>query len=215
MRIAVMGAGGVGGYFGGLLARAGKEVTFIARGAHLDAIRREGLRVASDLSGEFTVQSDATDDPGSVGPVDLVLYTVKMYHNAEAIPALAPMVGPETVVLTLQNGVGNAEELGAALGRSRVMVGAAFLQARIPEVFCRQDASSKLGYAPLGAVQFKDRSKRPTCSMTVQVGRLNHSTSQGIFDSPLLSILELLCTETIGVHIIPERAAELTLREIS
>ena len=133
MRIAVMGAGGVGGYFGGLLARAGQEVTFVARGAHLDAIKREGLRVASDLSGEFTVRSDATDAPGSVGPVDLVLYTVKMYHNVEAIPAVAPMVGPETVVLTLQNGVGNAEELAAVLGRDRVMVGSAFVQARIAE----------------------------------------------------------------------------------
>ena len=133
MRIAIMGAGGVGGYFGGLLARAGQEVTFIARGAHLEAIERDGLRVASDLSGEFTVQSGATDAPESVGPVDLVLYTVKMYHNSEAIPAVAPMVGPETVVLPLQNGVGNAEELAAALGRDRVMVGVAFVQARIAE----------------------------------------------------------------------------------
>ena len=81
MRIAVMGAGAVGGYFGGLLARAGEDVTFIARGAHLDAIRRYGLRVASDISGEFTVKANATHDASSLGPVDLMLYAVKMYHN--------------------------------------------------------------------------------------------------------------------------------------
>jgi 2-dehydropantoate 2-reductase len=133
MKIAVMGAGGVGGYFGGLLARAGEDATFIARGAHLDAIRRNGLRVVSDLSGEFTVQSKATDDTGSVGPVDLVLYTVKMYHNAQAIPAVVPMVGENTVVLTLQNGIDNGDRLAAALGVEHVMVGMAVLQGRIRE----------------------------------------------------------------------------------
>ena len=133
MRIAVMGAGGVGGYFGGLLARADQDVTFIARGAHLDAIRRGGLHVSSDLSGEFVVESSATDTPSAVGPVDLVLYGVKMYHNAEAIPAIAPLVGADTVVLTLQNGVTNGDELSAVLGRDPVMVGAAFVQARIRE----------------------------------------------------------------------------------
>ncbi len=133
MRIAVMGAGGVGGYFGGLLARAGEDVTFIARGAHLDAIRRNGLRLASDLSGVFTVRSEATEDTSSVGPVDLVLYAVKMYHNEEAISAVAPMVGPNTVVLTLQNGIDNGDKLALALGKSHVMIGAAFVQARIQE----------------------------------------------------------------------------------
>lgn len=131
MKIAVMGAGGVGGYFGGLLARAGEDVTFIARGGHLKAIRRSGLRVLSDLSGEFTVASPATDDVASVGAVDLVLHTVKMYHNEVAIPALTPMVGPDTVVLTLQNGVGNGPALADALGQGHVMVGAAFLSGRI------------------------------------------------------------------------------------
>lgn len=131
MRIAVMGAGGVGGYFGGLLARAGKDVTFIARGPHLVAIGGEGLRVLSDLSGEFTVRPRATDDTSSIGPIDLVLYTVKMYHNEQAIAAVAPMVGPDTVVLTLQNGIDNGDKLAAALGSHRVMIGVAFVQARI------------------------------------------------------------------------------------
>ena len=133
MKIAVMGTGGVGGYFGGLLAKAGEDVTFIARGAHLDAIRSKGLRVVSDLSGEFIVRSNATDDTKSVGPVDLVLYTVKMYHNDEAIPAIVPMVGEQTVVLTLQNGIDNGDRLAAALGENHVMIGTAGVQTRIME----------------------------------------------------------------------------------
>lgn len=131
MRIAIMGTGGIGGYFGGLLARAGEDVTFIARGAHLEAIRQHGLGVASDLSGEFSVRARASDDPRAVGPVDLVLYAVKMYHNAQAIPAMAPLVGPRTVVLTLQNGVDNGDRLAEAFGREHVMIGTARVQARI------------------------------------------------------------------------------------
>ncbi|MCI0439937.1 MAG: 2-dehydropantoate 2-reductase [Chloroflexi bacterium] len=131
MKIAVMGTGGVGGYFGGLLARAGEDVTFIARGAHLDAIRHSGLKVVSDLSGEFVVKSPATPDTKSVGPVDLALYAVKMYSNDEAIAAVAPMVGPDTVVLTLQNGIDNPDRLADAFGKERVMVGMAAIQARI------------------------------------------------------------------------------------
>ena len=99
MKIAVMGTGGVGGYFGGLLARkGGHQVTFVARGAHLAAIKAKGLRVESQLDGDFTAPGTATDDPASAGIQDLVLFTVKMYHNAQAIEAVRPMVGPDTVV---------------------------------------------------------------------------------------------------------------------
>ena len=131
MKIAVMGTGGVGGYFGGLLARAGDEVTFIARGTHLDAIRSNGLRVVSDLSGEFVINPPATDDAHEAGIQDLILYAVKMYHNSDAVSFIEPMVGPETVVLTLQNGIDNGEVLAEAFGRERVMVGVCFLQGRV------------------------------------------------------------------------------------
>ena len=97
----------MGGYFGGLLARGGHEVTFIVRGAHLAAIQQNGLRVESQLDGDFTAAGNATGDPASAGVQDLVLFTVKMYHNGDAIPALGPVVGPNTVVLTLQNGIDN------------------------------------------------------------------------------------------------------------
>ncbi len=133
MKIAVMGAGGVGGYFGGLLARSGHEVTFIARGAHLAAIQQNGLRVESQLDGDFTAPGKATDDTAEAGVQDLVLFTVKMYHNQSAVAALAPLVGPGTVVLTLQNGIDNGEQLAAALGREPVMIGSAYMEGRIRE----------------------------------------------------------------------------------
>ena len=133
MDIAVMGAGGVGGYFGGLLARAGHNVTFIARGAHLDAMRANGLRIISTNDGDFTVAGNATDDPASVGAQELVLFTVKMYHNDDAIHAIAPLVGPDTIVLTLQNGIDNGDRLAEVYGAERVMIGSAYLEGRISE----------------------------------------------------------------------------------
>ncbi|MCY3692572.1 MAG: 2-dehydropantoate 2-reductase [Chloroflexota bacterium] len=133
MDIAVMGAGGVGGYFGGLLARAGHNVTFIARGAHLDAMRRNGLRVISTNDGDFTVAGKATDNPGEIGTQELILFTVKMYHNDDAIHAIAPMVGPDSIVLTLQNGIDNGDRLVDVYGAERVMIGSAYLEGRISE----------------------------------------------------------------------------------
>jgi 2-dehydropantoate 2-reductase len=133
MKIAIMGSGGVGGYFGGMLARAGEDVTFIARGEHLQAIKSNGLRVVSDLSGEFNAGTQATDDPNKLGPVDLVLYTVKMFHNDDAIPFIAPLVRDNTVVLTVQNGVDNGERLAKVYGEDHVMVGMVGVQARIRE----------------------------------------------------------------------------------
>ena len=133
MKAAVIGAGGVGGYFGGLLARAGHEVTFIARGAHLEAIKQSGLRVESQLDGTFTVPGNATQDTAEAGVQNLVLFTVKMYHNREAAASLGPMMGPDTVVLTLQNGIDNGEILAEAVGAPHVMIGSAYMEGRISE----------------------------------------------------------------------------------
>ena len=94
MRIAVMGAGGTGGYFGGLLARAGEDVTFIARGAHLEAMRTRGLTIKSSRAGDFTVPVQATDDPKGMEPVDLVLFCVKTY-DTESAAKLIPHSRPE------------------------------------------------------------------------------------------------------------------------
>ncbi|MBE7554759.1 MAG: 2-dehydropantoate 2-reductase [Anaerolineales bacterium] len=123
MRIAIFGTGGVGGYFGGRLAEAGEEVIFIARGEHLQTIQTQGLRVDSVL-GDFMVQpAQATDDPAQIGPVDVVLVCVKAWQVAEAAQAILPLVGPETMVVPLQNGVDAPAELAAVLGVDSVVGG--------------------------------------------------------------------------------------------
>ena len=130
MKVAVMGAGAVGGYYGGVLARDGVDVTLICRGAKRDAIRERGLRVESHW-GQFTVNPFATDDPGEVGPVDLVLHCVKLYSNDEAVPLLRPLVGDETNILTIQNGVTSGQRLADEFGWGKVLQGATYIEAAI------------------------------------------------------------------------------------
>ena len=130
MKVAVMGAGAVGGYYGGVLARDGLDVTLICRGAHRDAIVSKGLRVDSHW-GQFEVSPAATDDPGDVGPVDLVLHCTKLYSNDEAVPLLRPMVGEDTTILTVQNGVTSGQRLADEFGWDRVLQGATYIEAAI------------------------------------------------------------------------------------
>ncbi len=130
MRIAIMGAGGAGGCLGGLLAKANNDVSLIARGEHLEAIRANGLKLVRPDS-EFVVQADATDDPAEVGPVDLVLYTVKTFQNRPVITTLKPLMGEETSVITLQNGVESHELLGAVLGPGNILPGAYWASSHI------------------------------------------------------------------------------------
>jgi 2-dehydropantoate 2-reductase len=129
MKILVMGAGAVGGYFGGVLARSGQDVRLIARGPHLKAIRSDGLAVRSDASGDFIVRVPAAERPDEAWRPDLVLFCVKSYHNREAIELLAPSVFESTAVLTLQNGIGSGDQLTAAFGGERVMLGATYVDA--------------------------------------------------------------------------------------
>lgn len=127
MKIAVLGSGAVGGYYGAKLSRAGHDVTFIARGAHLEAIRANGLQIKSPALGDFAVQARAEQETSAVGPVDLVLVAIKAYDNATALPLIRPMLGPNTSVLTVQNGVDSAEEVAAAVGQERVLGGTTYI----------------------------------------------------------------------------------------
>ncbi len=131
MRVAVMGTGALGGFFGGLLARAGEDVTFIARGAQLDAIRARGLTVKSERVGEFAVRAPVTDNPAEVGPVDLVLFGVKTYDLEAAAEQMRPLLGPETVVLPVQNGADIAERVGRILQLACVLGGLTWVAARV------------------------------------------------------------------------------------
>jgi 2-dehydropantoate 2-reductase len=110
MKIAIYGTGGVGGYFGGRLAQAGADVHLIARGDHLDALRQDGLRVKS-VSGDFSIDVPATDDPAEIGPCEFVLFTVKSFDTEEAARELHPLLDDDTAVISLQNGVYNEEKI--------------------------------------------------------------------------------------------------------
>jgi 2-dehydropantoate 2-reductase len=126
MHFAIVGSGAVGGYYGARLARAGQRVSFLARGAHLQAIRERGLQIKSPL-GDFTVHAEAEQDSSRMGPVDAVLYAVKAYDNATALPLLDNLVGERTVVLTLQNGVDSPDEIAARIGEGKVIAGPTYI----------------------------------------------------------------------------------------
>ena len=145
MRVAVMGTGSIGSYFGGMLAHAGNQVTLIARGENLAAILTQGLRIQTDeelLTIPCGDSLAATDDTSSIGPVDLALLTVKTYQNDVAVPAMLPLVGPDTTVLCLQNGIDSYQAAAAVLGVERVLPGAAYIEAaRLGPGMVRQSGS--------------------------------------------------------------------------
>ena len=130
MRVAVFAAGAVGGYFGGRLAQAGEDVAFIARGDHLREIREHGLRVDS-VVGDFVVQTDATDDPRDVGPVDCVLLAVKTWQLPPAMEQIRPLVGPQTFLVPLLNGVEAPHDLSKEFGEDHVLGGLCRILARV------------------------------------------------------------------------------------
>ena len=123
MRIGVMAAGAVGGYFGGRLAAAGHDVTFFARGAHLAAIRKAGLRIESPLGDLHLRDAQATDDPSGVAPVDVVIFAVKLWDLEQAAASLRPLIGPTTRVITVQNGIDAVERVAPILGADHVVGG--------------------------------------------------------------------------------------------
>jgi 2-dehydropantoate 2-reductase len=130
MKIAVLGSGGIGGYYGVELLRGGHDVVFIARSSHLEAMRRSGLTIRT-ASGEAVVPVSAVADTRDAGPVDLVLFCVKAYDTGEAADALPPLLGPDTSVLTLQNGVDSAALVSAVAGAGRVLAGAVYVALQI------------------------------------------------------------------------------------
>ncbi|MEZ5418863.1 MAG: 2-dehydropantoate 2-reductase [Vicinamibacterales bacterium] len=133
MKIVFFGAGGVGGYFGGRLAEAGADVAFVARGAHLDALRRDGLRITSPKGDAHITSVQASADPAALGTADVVFLTVKMYDVDTAASALRPLLGPDTLVVTLQNGVEATEMVSRRIGAGHVAGGVAYVAAVIAE----------------------------------------------------------------------------------
>jgi 2-dehydropantoate 2-reductase len=153
MRIVVMGAGGTGGFFGAKLARAGEDVTFVARGAHLEAIRSRGLRVKSAPEGEWVVKAPAVERLDGLPPADLVLFCVKSFDTESAAGAIAPVLGPDTGVLSIQNGVDNEDKLETLLGPGRVLGG-------IAQVFATIESPGVIRHTLLGRIQFGEMNGR-------------------------------------------------------
>jgi 2-dehydropantoate 2-reductase len=133
MRIAVVGAGGVGGYFGGRLAAAGADVTFLARGAHLEAMRARGLRITSPKGDLHLPRVKAEGEPAAIGPADVVFFSVKLYDTESALTILPPLVGPDTIVVGFQNGVETVASLTRAVGASHTAGGVSYVSAVIAE----------------------------------------------------------------------------------
>lgn len=142
-----MGSGGTGGYFGAKLARAGEDVTFVARGAHLAAMKAQGLRVQSALEGEFTVRAPAVERLDGQPAADLVLFCVKSFDTESAAEAIRPVVGPGTGVLSIQNGVDNEDKLARLLGPGHVLGGVA-------QVFATIEAPGVIAHSLLGRILF-------------------------------------------------------------
>ena len=133
MRIAIVGAGGVGGYFGGRLAAAGADVTFLARGAHLEVMRARGLRITSPKGDLHLPRVSAESDPAAVGPVDVAFFAVKLYDTGDALAMLPPLVGPNTIVVGFQNGVETVASLTRAVGATHTAGGVSYVSAVIAE----------------------------------------------------------------------------------
>lgn len=175
MRLLVMGAGALGAYFGARLQADGHEVTYVARGAHLDAMRRDGLRVESRAGDLHLPEVHATDDPGEAGPVDVVFFAVKNYDVETAGRQLAPALTPDTIVVTTQNGVGAPDRLAAVIGPERVHPGAVYMPAdiRAPGIVRHPAPFHRLAFGPMTgapgpvATRFADavRASGPDCDI--------------------------------------------------
>ncbi len=156
MKIAVMGAGGVGGYFGARLAQAGHEVGFVARGKHLEAIKAKGLSIKSPL-GDATLKAKASDKPADLGSAEVVLFAVKLWDTESAAEAIRPLVEKGGVVIPFQNGVESIERIAQVLGKERVMGGAAYIAGRIaePGVVVQTGQFARLRFGPVLSAQKK------------------------------------------------------------
>jgi len=193
MKIGVMGTGGVGGYFGGLLARAGCDIHFVARGKHLQTIAEEGLQVVSN-QGSFRALVHATSEPHEIGPVNLLLFCVKSYDTLDASRIVEPMVEDDTVILTLQNGIDNSEKLLRRYGDNQVMDGTTFIESSIasPGVIAHSGKP--------GRIVFGERSHRRTERSEDILGVLKNGGIDATLSSSIKEELWLKFLFICGVH---------------
>ena len=160
MRIAAMAAGAVGGYFGGRMAAAGHDVFFIARGAHLAAMQKDGLRIDSVHGNLHLPKVNVTDDPKSVGPVDIVLFAVKLWDTEKAAEAAKPLVGPNTRLITFQNGIDSVERITPIIGKEQTIGGAAYIATVVEKPGVIKHTSS------FARMRFGRADKKPDAALT-------------------------------------------------
>ncbi len=182
MRIVVMGSGGTGGYFGAKLARAGEDVTFVARGAHLDAIRTHGLRVKSAAEGEWVVRAPVVERLDGLPPAEIVLFCVKSFDTESAAHAIRPVVAQGTGVLPVQNGVDNVEKLDRILGPGHAMGGVAQVLATI-------EAPGVISHRFLGRIVFGEMDGRPSERGQAFLGACERAGIQAEISSTMLRAL--------------------------
>jgi len=182
MRIVVMGSGGTGGYFGAKLARAGEDVTFVARGAHLDAIRAHGLRVKSAADGEWVVRAPVVERLDGLPPAEIVLFCVKSFDTESAAHAIRPVVGQGTGVLPVQNGVNNVEKLDRILGPGHAIGGVAQVLATI-------EGPGVISHRFLGRIVFGEMDGRPSERGQAFLGACERAGIQAEISSTMLRAL--------------------------
>jgi len=222
MRIAVVGAGGVGGGYGAALAHAGADVTFIARGAHLAAMKEHGLKVESPRGDTHLKPAQATDDPATVGPVDVVLFCVKLWDVESAGEQIKPMVGPNTAVIPMQNGIDASERLAPILGTQAVMGGVANISATIaaPGVIRQTGTVLRMVFGEFDgtrsprAVAFEAMCKKASNASMMALTRLPIGKLRD--DPDIAALFPVAYQEVVDVGrargvTLPDNAVELTL----
>jgi 2-dehydropantoate 2-reductase len=185
MKIAIVGAGGVGGYFGARLAASGQDVWFIARGAHLAAMRSRGLQVHSANGDVLVKPCQATDSAAAVGRADLVMIAVKLWSTEDALRDAAPLVGPDTAVVSFQNGVGAVDQIQAAYGRARTLGGVANIAAVIeqPGVIRHTGAMAQLTFGELdGAISPRVQALAAACEKAGIVHKASDDIRKAIWE---------------------------------
>lgn len=212
MKIAIIGAGGVGGYFGARLAAAGNEVHSVARGAHLAAMREQGLKVKSSYGDIALSPTRATDDAASIGPADIVLFCVKLYDTESAAAKLGPLVGKHTLVIPLQNGVDSAERMAAVVPKENVVGGVAYISATIeqPGVVAHLNKVHKLDFGRLDGkpddrlAKFEEAGK---AAGFVAVQRTDITTAlweKFLFLASFAAVTSAARTDNAGIQKLPE-----------
>lgn len=212
MRIAIMGAGAIGGYFGARLAQAGEEVIFVARGAHLDAMAQSGLSILSE-KGDFSLDSvTAVEDTAGVGPVDVILFCVKLYDTEDAARACLGLMGPETFIVSLQNGVESVAMISAVVGPGRVLGGAAYIVASIqsPGVIIHKGLSDFIEFGePARASGTPDPGRRAAAFAAACEGAGIQATVAGDMDELLWRKFVLLAASSALTSITRKTIGEI------